>query len=236
MTDLNNLTQRHAARTIGALMLIQMVLGLLLNFYFLKPILRYDGSLSVDETTLILGCATLCALIISSLNLVFGLLLPPNQLKKYFRTFIAMVVFASIGMAFSVYEYAQLSEYVSFLTTTYQTGLISDNATMEYLKTALATGRNEAHFSSIFISSCSLLVFYILVHRIALIPSLLSVFALVATSLQLIAVGHTFFQSAIPNLYQAPLALTQLIVPIYLIVTGFKSQSSTPSDHLQPSH
>jgi len=220
-------TTHLTARLLASLMLLQMVLGLLLNFFFLKPILSFDGTTSSEELTFILGVATLVALLISSLNLGFGLLLPKNKVNQCYRLFILLIVFASVGISLCVYEYARLAEYVSFLSNTHAVDFDSNNVTLEYMKKTIATGRNEAHFFSIFISSCSLLCFYFLLLRSSLISKVLSSVACMSVILQLIAVGHTFFELSIPNLLQLPLAITQIIVPIYLFVKGFKNDEAT---------
>ena len=69
--------------------------------------------------------------------------------------------------------------------------------------------------------------------RAEFLPKPLAIFAVIATVLQLIAVGHTLFQQSIPNLIQAPLAITQLIVPIYLSIFGFKKLRSPNTDQVQ---
>lgn len=227
MSTINQHNDQFNAKTIAGLMLVQMTLGLLLNFYFLKPVLAYDGSASVEEITFILGCATLVALLISSINLAFGLLLPKTRIKEYHRTFIFLIVFASVGIALCAYEYANLAEYVSFLTSSFV-----NEPNMEFLRKTLASGRNEAHFLSIFISSCSLAFFYMLLIRSKLLPKWISYFALVSCMLQLVAVGHTFFQAAIPNIFQLPLAITQLLVPVYLLLAGFVKLPCPDEDNL----
>ena len=226
-------TMYTPARAIAGLMLLQMILGIALNFYFLKPVLGYDGSVPNDQITQILGVATLVALLISSINLMFGLLLPKQVTTNHNKLFMTLMAFATVGISLCAVEYAQLSEYVSFLIKTANLDEISSNETLAYIKQTLATGRNEAHFYSIFISSVSLLVFYILLFRSALVANALSSFALFAVMLQLIAVGHTFFESSIPNLLQLPLVIAQLAVPIYLLVVGFKDPTSRSSDNLQ---
>ncbi|CAM4046034.1 hypothetical protein BIW53_10600 [Pseudoalteromonas byunsanensis] len=217
MTTTQYQNNHISAKALAGLMLVQMALGLLLNFYFLKPILRYDGSTSVEEITFILGCATIVALIISAINIAFGLLLPQEKTKEYWRTFVFLIVFAGAGLTLCAYEYAQLAKYVSFLASQSTT-----EATSQLLRETLASGRNEAHYLSIFVSSCSLALFYFLLIRAELMHKWLSYFAFVATLLQLIAVGHTFFQTSIPNILQLPLLISQLTVPAYLLVLGFK--------------
>ncbi|MCC2606784.1 hypothetical protein [Planctobacterium marinum] len=223
MSTTNYFSDNRAAKILASLMLIQMAMGLILNFHFLKPILRFDGSATSEELNFILGCATLVALLISSINLIFALLLPKERVIEHTEIFVPIIVFATAGITLCAVEYARLAEYVTFLTSTDFINDASNDPTLTPLKEMLATGRNEAHFISIFISSFSLIFFYGLMLRAKMLPSLLAGFALMAVVLQLIAVSHTFFALSIPNIIQAPLALTQLIVPIYLILFGFRS-------------
>ncbi|MFC3092933.1 hypothetical protein DRW07_01770 [Alteromonas sediminis] len=213
------------ARVLASLMLAQMVIGILLNFHFLKPLLRYDGSVPAEQLTFVLGCATLLAMFVSSLNVAFGLLMPKAKVKEHQGMFIALIAFASIGVAMSASEYAKLSEYVAFLSSTYSVDPVSSDTTLEHLKQMLATGRNEAHFSAIFVSSISLLFFYGLLYRAAMLPVYLAVFALFSTLFQLVAVGYTFFELSIPTIIQLPLVVTQIAVPVYFFVVGFKSET-----------
>lgn len=233
---MNILTQdanKKSARLLASLMLGQMVFGILLNFHFLSPLLRYDGTLSGEQLTFVLGSATLLALVISSLNVVFGLLLPKEKTQEHSSLFTTLIVFASIGIAMSANEYANLSEYVVFMSSTYSFDTSASDTSLEHLKEILATGRNEAHFFSIFISSISLLLFYALMMRASLIPHYLAVFALLSTLLQLIAVGYTFFQLAIPNNIQLPLVVTQILVPLYLLKAGFKSGATISDSQIE---
>ncbi|NMP30656.1 hypothetical protein HII17_03690 [Thalassotalea sp. M1531] len=233
MNMLRQDNNKNSARLLASLMLGQMVFGILLNFHFISPVLKYDGTLSAEQLTFILGCATLLALVISSLNVVFGLLLPKSKIKEHSGLFIALIAFASIGIAMSANEYAKLSEYVVFLSSTYSIDAAASDTTLEYMKKILAIGRNEAHFYSIFISSISLLLFYVLTIRASLLPFYLAVFALLSTLFQLIAVGHTFFEKSIPNIMQLPLFVTQIIVPVYLLKAGFKSGATTSGSQIE---
>lgn len=226
-------SNQSIARLLACLMLVQMILGIVLNFHFLKPILKYDGSTSAQELIFILGCATLVALIISSLNLIFSLLLPKERVSKHNSMFITTIALATVGIALCANEYAKLSEYVVFLTSSHLE-TASTNAILEPLRKLLATGRNEAHYYSIFISSMSLLFFYVLTLKAKILPTYLASFGIFSVALQLIAVGHTFFEMSIPTLIQAPIALTQIVIPIYWIAKGFKSETlptKTSSTH-----
>lgn len=228
MSNLTHQNYKSASRVIAGLMLLQMGLGILLNFYFLKPVLQYDNSVSPESLNFILGVAMLSALLVSSINLAFGLLLPRSDIKKHFKTFVFLIVFASVGIAMCAYEYAKLSEYVSFLSSTG-----GSESYFEILRKTLSTARNEAHFLSIFVSSCSLVFFYLLLIRASLLPRWLSYFAMTASLLQLVAVGHTFFQASIPNILQLPLAITQLAVPLFLLFSGFQRSDEADIQTMQ---
>lgn len=231
MSTIQNQKSQSGAKAIALLMLIQMALGLLLNFYFLKPVLRYDGSAPIETITFILGCATLVALIISAINIAFGLLLPQEKIKEHWQTFVFLIVFAAAGLTICAYEYARLAESITFLSSNF-----ANEHNIELLDTILASGRNEAHFLSIFISSSSLAIFYMLLLRAELINKWVAYFALIATLLQLVAIGHTFFQMSIPRLLQLPIAISQLGVPIYLLFAGFKQSTSPASKQPQPAN
>lgn len=224
---------KNLAKLLASLMLAQMVLSILLNFYFLKPILRYDGTVAAEQLTFILGCATLLTLVVSSLNLVFGLLLPKAKIKEQQGLFITLIAFASIGIAMNASEYANLSNYVVFLSSNYLADPAVSDTTLEHLKKLLATGRNEAHFFAIFFSSLSLLFFYGLLLKASLLPLHLGVFAMLSTLFQLIAVGHTFFELSIPNIIQLPLFINQILVPMYLIRFGFKADTKDSDRHIE---
>ena len=229
MLTTNQYRHRQAANTIAVLMLVQMVLGLLLNFYFLKPIFKYDGTTASESIHFVLGCATLIALFISSINLALGLLLPKAQITQQIRTFILLVIFAGVGIALCAGEYAQLAKYVTFLPNSFE-----GDPNMEVIRKTLASGRNEFHFLSIFTSSLSITFFYIMLLRASMLPKWLVYFAVTSCMMQIIALGHTFFQAVIPTAIQLPLAITQLLVPIHLLSKGFLGAPRLDKNHSTP--
>ena len=81
------------ARLIGILMLIQLGFGILLNFFFLKPILNLDAQSVTATLPYLVGFSTLLALLLSSLNIAFGLLLPKEITQHFNNTFILIIIF-----------------------------------------------------------------------------------------------------------------------------------------------
>lgn len=220
---------KRSAVLIGILMLTQVIFGILLNFFMLTPILKMDAQSVTSSLSFLVGFSTILALVLSSFNIVCGLLLPKAVTHNTSRTFILMMIFASAGFVLCALEYIKMTEYVSYATQIFQQSSDAITAGQESFRKTLATGRNQAHFLSIILSSASVLLFYWVVLRNQLLPKPLSLFALFACTMQIIAVGHTLFAFSIPTILQLPLLVSQIIIPIYLIAKGFNTTSIVPS-------
>ena len=209
------------AQIIGCLLLFQLAGGIFLNFFMLKPIFAGAAGDGIQITT-IMGIATLLALILACINLIVPLLCHQRFSVKTPKHYFLTLAFATIGITFTAVEYTRTAEFSAMLAYMSELGINSGEATTQLARKMLAEGRNNAHFMAIELSSISLLLFYGLVHRSNIIPKTFTNFALFACSLQLIAVGHTFFNQTIPMMLQLPLVVTQLVIPVYLIFIGFK--------------
>lgn len=213
------------ARIIGILMLLQLVFGILLNFFFLKPILNMGTQSITVNLSFLVGFSTLLALLLSSFNIAFGLLLPRAITDQVKNSVNLIIIFASVGFALCALEYIKMTEYVSYASSLIQQTSETITSEQEILRKTLASGRNEAHFLSIIISSLSIFLFYVVTLLSKLLPKPLSIFAIFACAMQLIAVGHTLFSQEIPMLMQMPLLFSQIVVPVYLITKGFNAHS-----------
>jgi len=206
-------------------MLAQMGLGIFLNFFLLKPILMLDAENVSAGILWLIGASTLTALVVSSINIFYAQLLPRAVASAFQNTTTLVFVFATAGLVLCAVEYVKLTEYVSYAGEMFKQFGQDLSPAQELLRKTFATGRNKAHFLSMILSSLSLLLFYIVMFRSQLIPTQLGVLAIFSCALQLLAVGHTLFDFAIPALMQLPLFITQIIIPIYLITRGFKRQN-----------
>lgn len=242
---MNNAIEEHRAslhtmknaRVIGSLMLAQLVFGIFLNFFLLKLIFNFDAQSSQDSLHYLIGSCTLLALLLSSFNIFYGLLIPRSNTKGTDNGIILIVILACVGFMLCTLEYIKMTEYITYASSLAHQPSESITAGHELIRKTLANGRNEAHYLSIIMSSLSILLFYVITLRSSLLPKLLSSFAIFACSLQLIAVGHTLFNLEIPNLLQLPILISQAIVPIYLIAKGFSTTSIASGDsNLQPSY
>lgn len=213
------------ARLIGILMLAQVTFGILLNFFILTPILTLDAQSVTANLSYLVGLSTLLALVLSSFNIVCGLLLPRPIIQHASHTFVFLMIFASVGFILCALEYINMTQYVSYVSSLAEQPSNAVTADKELFRKAFASGRNEAHFLSILMSSVSVLLFYVIAVRHQLLPKPLGIFAIVACTMQIIAVGHTLFALSIPTIMQLPLLISQVLVPVYLIAKGFNVES-----------
>lgn len=228
MTTASTLTKGNIAKLMGVLFLVQMFAGIWLNFFFYKPLFADPVQLSDEKIQWMIGIGVLLAITLSAINFVVCLL-SRSLLIDQFKNgqlqghFICAISLAAIALCMTAMEGNQLSEFATWII--YANSLEAEStALLEHLRQVLATGRNKTHFMAILISSVSLLAFYSLLLRARLLPIALLAFALIACFLQLIAVGHALFGQSIPTLLQLPLAINQLVLPLYLLIKGFDQQ------------
>ena len=220
-------TNNKVAKFIGALLLVQMFAGIWLNFFFYKPIFAEPVQLSDEKIQLMVGFGVLLAFFLSAINFAVCLVSKPLLFGRFQKHFICALSLAAIALCLTAMEGNKLSELTAWII--YANNQAPDSLPLmgesslfkEYVRHILATGRNKTHFMAIFVSSLSILLFYTLLLRTRLLPAPLIYFAVTACSLQVIAVGHAQFGLTIPVLLQVPLAINQLVIPIYLIIKGF---------------
>lgn len=227
ITEQSNVTTSAVAKLIGGLFLLQMFAGIWLNFFFYKPLFADPVQLNDDKIQLMIGVGVLLAIILSAINFTACLLTRPLLNKRFHSHFTCALSFTAIALCLTAMEGNQLSEFAAWIV--YANNIEADALPLlsepalfnDHVRQILATGRNKTHFMAILVSSFSLFVFYSLILRARLLPAPLMYFALAACALQLIAVGHALFSQPIPVLLQLPLAVNQLVLPIYLLFKGF---------------
>jgi len=218
------MTLNTLAKYTGGLLLLQLVGGIFLNFFFLQQ-LKIDGpGANISHTSMIIGLATILAIALSSVNLIVAAIGHHIFNPSYPIHSLLMVAFSTIAVGLTAVEYAQLGELAAWLEQVSDDSSKSDSLSLA--RHLITSGRDEIHYMTITLSSFSLLLFYALLYRATQMPRLLTGFALIACLLQLVALSNTFFQSNVIGLIQLPLFITQLVLPIYLVSRGLHLPSS----------
>ncbi len=214
---------------VGVLLLLQMAGGIYLNFSFLAVFKSDIFTVDVSNLTLALGGATLIALLLSFINVMVGGISAQKYYQRHPVLCSLLVMFAALGLISTGFEYGNLGNYTAFISDIRLRGLQELTETLELIRLHIVSERNESHHLALLCSSLSLLFFYILLYRATQIARLMLAFAITACVLQLIALANTFFQGQVIIAIQLPLLVTQLVMPIYFIVFGFRSKAESLS-------
>jgi hypothetical protein len=218
---------RRAGRIIGALIIIQMVVGGLVNFTLEAPVFGAPGFLvNAAPHSQQLGLAALLGVATEALWVgiaiaafaIFG-----QRSQTMALWFIALAV---VIMAVAVVENAALMSMVS-LSEAYTKASAAERELIQMVKIVVASARNWAHYMARILDGGAIFVFYLTLYRFALVPRALAGFGLAAVTLMVTAVAMPLFGHDVVFQMLAPLGLSQLILAVWLITKGFRPQLST---------
>lgn len=211
---------KPAGRIVGALFLSQMLIGIYINFSLLQPLTGEPGFLAAGAASSArFGLIALLALAIASFNLIIAAI--GYRIFSRHNPLLAMLAlaFPVVSLALTGVEYAHVMELVSY-SQAYQGASAADQALLTSLRPVIAASRNWAHFMAIGVSGFSLFLFYLMLLRSSAAPRWLTGFGVLAAALQVMAVSQAFVGNGVPVLMLLPLALAQLLLPLYFIARG----------------
>ena len=215
-------TPKSVGRIIyGVLLLLQFIGGLLVNFVFMEPVFAAPGFLS--------NAAGHSLLI--SVSVLLGLADRPHLARhraitgyQVFRQYSQVMAlwFLSLAVAGFTLNAVENINLMSMLTLSqaYAKAAAADHDLFQALRGVVASARNWAHYIGLIGGGSSLLVFYSLLFRFALVPRLLAACGIGAVALQMIAVAMPLFGQSILFQMLAPLAIVQLIATVWLLTKG----------------
>src|SRR5271169_4508303 len=195
---------QRAGRIMGVLILAQMLGGYMVNFGILGPVFDPPGFLinaagysARVGLSVILGIAT---------GLVSaGIAITAYTVFREHRQAMALwfVALSVAGLALTVVENSHVMSLLS-LSEAYAKAGVANPDLFQALRGVVAATRNWAHYTDLLLAGCTLLVFYGVLFRFALVPCALAVFGLCAVVLQIIAVAMPLFGHSIVFLMLAP--------------------------------
>ncbi|TCI05297.1 DUF4386 domain-containing protein [Corallincola luteus] len=207
-------------RWIGGLILAQLICGILVNFFLTAPLFGTPGFLvNGAQHSQQIGFAVLVGLVTGMLTLAVAITLYPLAKPQWPTLTRWFVVLSVISFTVSVMENISLMSLVSY-SEAYTTASPEQQPLYELFKTVVASTRNWTHYIGLMLSGTMLLFLYLLLFRSRMIPRLLAVFGMLAVSAQLVAVAMPLFGLAIVFALIAPLALSQLMLALWILMKG----------------
>lgn len=216
-------SDHNIGRIIGILLIIQLVGGILVNFFLTAPLFGspgflVNGSLYAQQ----IGAAALINLIISSLSVTVAVMAFDIFSRHGKKLPLALLAIFSVGLAVTAFENIGLLSLVSFSDAYAQATTDTERSLFDSLKVIVTSFRNWAHYTNLILSGVGLLIFYLILFRSSLVPRALSSFGLLAVLLQISSVSLPFWGQSVIFPLLAPIGLSQLILSLWLMIKGFK--------------
>lgn len=214
----------NIGRIIGVLLLVQLIGGILVNFYLTAPLFgspgfMVNGAVYAQQ----IGASALVSLIISGMTVMVAIVafsLFRTHSKSLALGFLALSI---VGLSATAIENIGMMSLVSFSKIYSQVNTAAERELFETVKVIVTSFRNWAHYTNLLLSGASLLVLYTILYRFTLVPRMIAGFGLIAVVLQLSTISMPFLGHAVIFPMLAPLALSQIILSLWLIVKGLKT-------------
>lgn len=210
-------TAIRAGRIIGVLIIIQMVLGVTVNFVLEAPLFGAPGFLvNAASHSRQMGLAALLGIVMEGLWVGIAVTAFPLSYQRARTMSLWLVALAAVVLAIAVFENAGVMSMVS-LSEAYAKASAVQREQLQTIRVVVASARNWAHYMGRIFDGVTIFVLYVVLYRLALIPRALAAFGLIAAMLQVTGVAMPLFGHDVVFPLLAPLGLSQLILAVWLI-------------------
>jgi Domain of unknown function (DUF4386) len=210
-------------RIVGALMLALMIGGMLVNVVLFEPVLRKPPGWLVNASahSFEIGLLVPAMLATDAIWLAIAIACFPLFRTCSERMTLAFIALASVNLALAAVESASVLSMLSLSEAHAEAGG-ADPVLFETLRGVVGSERNWAHYTRLVAAGTTMVTFFGLLLRFALVPRAFAGFGLGASALQIVAVGMPFFGQDVIFALLGPLALAVLSTAGWLLVRGFR--------------
>lgn len=217
----------RAGRIIGALILAQMVGGIMVNFVLEAPLFGTPGFLvNAASHSQQIGLAAVLGLVTEALWLGIAITAFPVFKQRMPAMAICFVALAGVVLALAFVENAAVMSMVS-LSEAYAKASSAEREQLQTVRIIVASARNWPHFLARIFDGVTIFAFCAVLFRSALIPRAISGFGLIAAVSQMLGIGVALFGHDVIFPMLAPLGLSLLILGVWLMARGFRSQPAS---------
>jgi len=222
-------TDRTLGRLLGGLILLQLGCGIASNLWLTAPLFGEGGYLALTTAEMAtIRASVLFTLATACLGVIIALLAQAPFRRRGPLPGRALLVFSAVALAVGVVEQAGVLSMVMVAETLGQTATdaVDPGPAVRVLGALL---RNASHYLGLLASGVSLFIFYAGLLVLRLVPRFLANFGLFAVALQLYAIGSAVMGAEVNFALLAPLALSQLLLALWLLVRGLPTATAAGS-------
>lgn len=219
---------QSAGRLVGALVLAQIVGGVLVNFVLTAPLFGPQGFLVVAAAhTNQIALSALCGITLGIFSVAIAIAVRTVAGAHAKALAQLLLALSTASLAATMVEQMHVVSMLS-LSQAYAKAALDEQAGFQGLRLVVAAARNSAHYIGLFVAGLTLLVFYATLFQARLIPRALAALGAVAACLQAIAVAMPLFGIPMIFLMLAPLGICQLVLGLWLLAKGFPDLAQPP--------
>jgi hypothetical protein len=212
-------------RTVGILLLLQLVAALTLPFILSKPITAgYPAFLTaVTEHSFQIRSAVLLSFAGSALTVSLGIF--AFQILRFYSQSVALLFLVVCALSCTL-DIVHAGTIISMLSLSNQFVVsgAANSEPYEIVGAAVVAARRSAHITQLLAIAAWMFVFYIALLRFKLIPRVLAVIGAFGVTLQFIGVTlMMLLGSTVIGEMAMPLLPIQITVAVWLIVKGFNN-------------
>jgi hypothetical protein len=216
----------RVGRIIGILMIVQMVGSAMVNGVLEAPLFGAPGFLvNAAPHSRQIGLAAVLGLLAEAMWLGIAVTAFTTIYRRTQGLALWLLALAAVILAVAVVENIGVMSMVSLSQAYAKAGAV-EREQLQTVRVVVASARNWAHFMARIMDGGAILVFYAVLYRCALVPRALAGFGLIAAVLMVTAVGMPIFGHDVVFLMLAPIGASQLLLALWLIAKGFRSQAS----------
>ncbi|GAA4270954.1 DUF4386 domain-containing protein [Aquimarina gracilis] len=216
-------------RIMGFLFLTQFVLGVLINFFLLGPVIFDENFLTITSfhSTLVITAALL-AVLLSCISLWIAIALKPFFNAYNYSLALWYLGFTIIGFVITLVDNTIILSILS-VSNDFIKPDVSNTKYLASLGDLLLQMRGWIHMMDMLIGGLSIATLYYGFCQTKLIPSVLSILGCIATLVMLGNVLWSIYDTGLMVLY-LPVGLIQIVISIWLIIRGFNTTKLVSSD------
>ena len=224
-------SEKYAGRAIGAMLLVQVLIGAFVNFVILQPMTAAPGFLvNAAPNAMMVSLGVVMELGAGALSVAMAIVAWPILRERARAMAMWIFALAVVGLSLNAAENTTILSMLS-LSQEYAKVNPGDAAQFELIGKVVRTARYWAHYMKLMVTVAMFVLLYGAFFRLALIPRALAGFAGLATLLQLVAVTLPVFGQRINFQLIAPAGAAFLIVALWLIARGFRAPKGA-SNHV----
>jgi len=216
----------NPARIIGVLLLVQFIGGISVNLFLTAPLFGVPGFIVNGAIySQQIGVAALAGLLTSGLTVAVAIVAFTIFHARSKSLALGFLSLAIVGLSVTAVEMIGMMSLVSFSEAYSQVNTAVERELFETFKFIAASARKWAHYTNLVLSGATIFIFFTILYRFTLVPRIIAGFGLIAVVLQLISVSMPFLGHSVIFPMLAPLALTYIVLALWLIIKGMKLEA-----------